>query len=233
MPRKNELLRQTEFSIKLVAANIDTIVIVCAVEPEPSLDLIDHYLVAAENLPASAIVVINKMDLINSNAILNLLKNKYENLPYSIIETSIKNPSCLDLLSEKLSKNTCVFVGQSGVGKSTLINALIPSTKIKTQSISTATLQGKHTTSVTILYDLPHGGELIDSPGVRDFLLPKLNKEKIIHGFYEIRELGRQCKFHNCAHMSEPNCAVKDALNKGKLNQARYTSYKNMMQSYG
>ncbi len=232
LPRSNELSRHTEFSTKLVAANIDIIVIVCAIEPEPSLELIDHYIVAAENLPASAVIMINKVDRIESIKIIESIKNKYNHLPYPIIETSVKIPLSLQNLLQQLKNHTCVFVGQSGVGKSTIINSLIPTINIDTQSISHGIQQGKHTTSVTTLYDLPQGGELIDSPGVREFSLPKLDKEKIIKGFYEIAKLSNHCKYHNCIHINEPECAVKNAMNNGKLNAERYVSYKKMVEQF-
>ena len=230
LPRHNELLRQTEFSTKIVAANIDILAITCAIEPEPSLDLIDQYIVAAENLLASAVIVINKTDLPTSSAVITAVKKKYDNLSYPIIETSVKSHTSLNKLAEQFINNTCVFVGQSGVGKSTLIDAIIPSVELESQTISEGIQQGKHTTSVTTLYDLPQGGELIDSPGVRDFSLPKLDKEKIIKGFLEIRKLSAKCKFHNCVHLLEPDCAVKLALNKGEINEKRYSSYKKMME---
>lgn len=232
LPRRNELSRQTEFSTKLVAANVDIIVIVCAIEPKPSLELIDHYIVAAENLPASAVIMINKVDLIESTKIIESIKNKYNHLPYPIIETSVKIPLSLKKFIQQLKNHTCVFVGQSGVGKSTIINSLIPTINIDTQSISGGIQQGKHTTSVTTLYDFPQGGELIDSPGVRDFSLPKLDKEKIIAGFYEIAKLSNHCKYHDCIHINEPECAVKYALKNGKLNAERYASYKKMIGQY-
>lgn len=225
-------MRKTEFAVKLVAANIDTLVITCAIEPEPSLELIDHYIVAAENLPASSVIVINKTDLSNANSVVQSIQDKFIHLPYPIVQTNVENSTSIDQLIQILKNNTCVFVGQSGVGKSTLINSIIPSIMIDTQSISEGIQQGKHTTSVTTLYDLPQGGEVIDSPGVRDFLLPKLDKDKILNGFCEIRELGRLCKFHNCSHLSEPGCAVKNALKIEELNKERYESYKKMMQQH-
>ncbi len=230
LPRKNELLRQTEFAIKVVAANIDTIAIVCAIEPEPSLELIDHYIVAAENMPASVIIVANKTDLPNSLTITQVLTDKYQNLSYPIIETTAKDSQSLNKLIEQFKNSTVVFVGQSGVGKSTLISKIIPSVNIDTQSISAGIQQGRHTTSVTTLYDLPQGSELIDSPGVRDFLLPKLDKDKIEKGFCEIYKLSKKCKFHDCSHLTEPDCAVKRALENGELHKLRYLSYKKMIE---
>ncbi|MGH1537387.1 MAG: ribosome small subunit-dependent GTPase A [Gammaproteobacteria bacterium] len=231
LPRKNELIRQTEFANKSVAANIDTIVIVCAVEPEPSLDLIDHYIVAAQLLPAEAVITLNKIDLKNHELVLESIQSKYRHLPYPIFTTSSKNNSANDFLSltSQLKNKTCVFVGQSGVGKSTLINALVPNIEIDTQAISESSRLGRHTTSTTTLYDLPLGGELIDSPGVREFSIPKLSVEDISKGFLEIEELRNKCKFHNCKHINEPKCAVSEAVENNKINKLRYQSYLKMI----
>jgi ribosome biogenesis GTPase len=230
LPRKNELIRQTEFAKKSVAANIDTIIIVCAVLPEPSLELIDHYIVAAEQLHAAVVITLNKIDLGNHASVLASLQSKYRNLPYPIVTASMKNADHnLDSLIKLLQNKTCIFVGQSGVGKSTLINSLIPDLDINTQEISDISLQGRHTTSATTLYDLPCGGELIDSPGVRDFTLPKLDANSISRGFIEINQLSSECKFHNCKHIQEPQCAVIEAVASNKINQLRYESYVKMI----
>lgn len=204
-------------------------VIVSAIQPEPSLELIDHYIVAAENLSATAIIVMNKIDLHEAEISIQKIQNKYSQLPYPCIPTSAPIGTGLDALIECLKDQTCIFVGQSGVGKSSLINALIPSLEIETQEISQNIQQGKHTTSVTTLYDLPLGGELIDSPGVREFSLPKLDKEKIMHGFREIRTLAAECKYNDCIHIKEPACAVRQAVKDKTINAERYASYQNMM----
>ena len=229
LPRKNELSRETEYAVKIIAANIDLIAIICAIEPSPSLELIDQYIVATENLSANAIIVINKVDL-DDKDVVQSTKDKYTNLNYPILETSIANPASINRLADKLRNSTCIFVGQSGVGKSSLINKLIPTLNILTRTISENIQKGRHTTSIARLYDLPQGGELIDSPGVRDFSQHKLNRENIINGFCEIAKLGRKCKYLDCIHLNEPDCAVKVALDNKELRYDRYQSYKKMIE---
>lgn len=187
---------------------------------------------AAELLSAETIILINKTDLKNAKTAITSVEKKYHKLTYPIIKTCKTDPPSLNTLANHLINKTCIFVGQSGVGKSTLINALIPDLEIETQSISDHISQGKHTTSTTTLYDFPHGGELIDSPGVREFSAPKLDAKKIIRGFIEVYKMSKECKFHDCKHINEPQCAVKLAVEKNKINQERYLSYKNLIEHY-
>ncbi len=186
---------------------------------------------AAENLPASALIVVNKIDLNNDNVAVSKIKDKYNALPYEVVEISTMLEDSPQKLLQYLKLKTCIFVGQSGVGKSTIIDSLIPEIQLETQNISDNINQGKHTTSTTTLYDLPLGGELIDSPGVRKFSLPELDEEKIKLGFYEIKNIGEICKFHNCKHLNEPNCAIRTAVDQGNIHSERYASYKNMIES--
>lgn len=231
-PRINELSRKTDYATKVIASNVDMLVITCAIEPEPSLELIDSYIIAAENMSAAALILINKIDLNDKCGVAEKIENKYKNLPYDIIKTSIMIQKSLNLLIKHLNNRTCVFVGQSGVGKSTLINSLIPSAGIETQNISGNIRKGKHTTSATALYDLPLGGELIDSPGVRNFNFPKLDSKMVLKGFREINELNNKCKYNNCIHINEPGCKIIEAVGQARINKDRYESFKKLIKQY-
>ena len=182
-------------------------------------------------MPAAVIIAVNKTDLENTDDLFTSIKEKYKHLPYQILKTNMHVSSGLDALTALLQNKTCILVGQSGVGKSTLINSLVPNLEIETQKISDQISQGRHTTSTTTLYDLPTSGELIDSPGVRDFSIPELDPENIIKGFVEIAKFGRECKFNNCRHVNEPQCAVKHAIENKEINQDRYQAYKKLLEA--
>ena len=231
--RKN-LLEKTGFAglAKTVAANIGQVVIVCSVEPEPNDYLIDRYLTAAENLPAEALILINKIDLLNDDnkSVINNIKETYKNIGYRLIETSIKENVGLKELKQALQDTTSILVGLSGVGKSSLVKMLLPDIEIRIGEISTVSKEGKHTTTVSSLYHLPDGGALIDSPGVRDFTPWNRNKEDIVNGFIELKPYQGYCKFSNCTHTTEPGCAITEALDKGELSQQRVNSFKKMLE---
>lgn len=231
--RKN-LLEKTGFAgqAKSVAANIGQIVIVCSVEPEPNSYLIDRYLIATENLPADALILLNKIDLLNekNEPSINELKSIYKNIGYQLIETSIKQQVGLDELKAALKDTTSILVGLSGVGKSSLVKMLLPNTEIRIGEISEASGEGKHTTTVSSLYHLPDGGALIDSPGVRDFTPCNSNKEDIVNGFVELRHYQGYCKFKNCTHTTEPGCAINEALENNELSQQRVNSFRKMIE---
>jgi ribosome biogenesis GTPase len=231
--RKN-LLEKTGFAgqAKTVAANIGQVVIVCSVEPEPNDYLIDRYLTAAENLPAEALIVINKIDLLNdeNKLVIDSIKETYKNIGYRLIETSIEKNTGLNELKEALQNTTSILVGLSGVGKSSLVKMLLPDIEIRIGEISTISKEGKHTTTVSSLYHLPDGGALIDSPGVRDFTPWNRDKEDIVNGFIELKPYQGYCKFSNCTHTTEPGCAITEALEKGELSQQRVNSFKKMLE---
>jgi len=231
--RKN-VLEKTGFGgqAKTVAANIGQVVIVCSVEPEPNDYLIDRYLTAAENLPAEALIVINKIDLLHDDnkAVIESIRKTYTSIGYRVIDTSIEKDTGLDELKVALKNTTSILVGLSGVGKSSLVKMLLPDIDIRIGEISIASKEGKHTTTVSSLYHLPDGGALIDSPGVRDFTPWNRDKEDIVNGFIELKPYQGYCKFSNCSHTTEPGCAITEALEKGELSQQRVNSFKKMLE---
>ncbi len=214
--------------IKPVAANITLICIVIAVEPEPQEGMIDRYLVAAENLGITPLLVFNKADLLPENELSNWLDrfSIYQAIGYELVETSSKTTNGLDTLLNKLTDNASILVGQSGVGKSSLINSIIPDLSLKVQELSDHITQGQHTTSHSELYKLPESdGHIIDSPGVRDFRLGHLDKPAIENGFVEFRPYIGQCKFSDCSHQHEPECALQQAVADEEISRQRLERY--------
>jgi ribosome biogenesis GTPase len=218
---------------KPVAANITQIIVVVAPKPELTWSLLDSYLVMAEQLALSICIVLNKTDL-DSEWIKNELTNCYEPLGYPVLFASSKSKTSYDLLKQQLNNQTSVFVGQSGVGKSSLIAGLLPHIdNIQTADISIVSELGCHTTSNSRLYHLPSGGALIDSPGVREFGLWHLPVAEITKGYREFRPLIRECKFRNCNHKDNPGCAIIQALDEKHLTQRRYESYLKLVNLFG
>ena len=213
-PRNNELKRQD----KLIAANIDQLWLVVALEPHYEFELIDRYLIMAENLNLSIGIIVNKIELANNgNEFLDDFID-YQSLGYDVHFLSVKSNINIEIFKNQLISKSHIFLGQSGVGKSSLINSLIPDLKLRVNEISYKSKLGKHTTTNTTLYHIPTGGDLIDSPGVREFQLENLTETEIRNGFKEFKALSDDCRFRDCKHISEPNCAVKDALEKGEIN---------------
>ena len=224
-PRNNELKRQD----KLIAANIDQLWLVVALEPHYEFELIDRYLIMAENLNLSIGIIVNKIELANNgNEFLDDFID-YQSLGYDVHFLSVKSNINIEIFKNQLISKSHIFLGQSGVGKSSLINSLIPDLKLRVNEISNKSKLGKHTTTNTTLYHIPTGGDLIDSPGVREFQLENLTETEIRNGFKEFKALSDECRFRDCNHISEPNCAVKDALEKGEININRYHSYLNIL----
>ena len=149
----------------------------------------------------------------------------YRRLGYEVIEVSAAKKTGLDMLRERLKDKTSILVGQSGVGKSTITNALLPDLDIQTKALSTASGLGKHTTTSSTLYKLPEGGDIIDSPGVNIFGLAHITEQNLAYGYREIKQLADQCKYSNCLHLKEPKCAVKDGVDNGSVSKQRYLRY--------
>ncbi|MGB5251128.1 MAG: small ribosomal subunit biogenesis GTPase RsgA [Sedimenticolaceae bacterium] len=216
---------------KAIAANITQLVVVLAPQPEPAGYLVDQYLVAAERIGIDALICLNKSDLqdVAGRARFRARFAHYEPLGYPVIQISAKTEHGLEPLQRRLRGQTSILVGQSGVGKSSLVNALIPREKVTEGVLSDATGLGRHTTSAATLYHLESGGELIDSPGVRSFRLGPLSREQLERGFREFLPLIGQCRFHNCVHLAEPGCAIRAAVEAGEIPPQRLESYQHLI----
>ena len=224
-PRKTELKRQD----RLIAANIDQLWLVVAIEPHYQFELIDRYLIMAENSNLPINIIVNKIELSNNDNQLSNDFSHYIDLGYDVHFLSVKNKTNLEKLKKSLVDRSHIFLGQSGVGKSSLINSLIPDLDLRVNEISTKSKLGKHTTTNTTIYHIPSGGDLIDSPGIREFQLDDLTEKQIVNGFREFKSLIGKCRFRNCQHINEPNCAIKKAIESGNINSSRYESYLNIL----
>ncbi|PAU76924.1 small ribosomal subunit biogenesis GTPase RsgA [Halomonas salipaludis] len=218
--------------LKPVAANLDQILIVFAAEPEPHANLIDRYLVAAEATGITPVLVLNKVDLLPEHGgELRDLLDRYEALGYPVVLASVKQQDGLDALHQRLTGRTSVFVGQSGVGKSSLIDRLLPDHALRIGALSEDSRKGTHTTTTAMLYHLPAGGELIDSPGIREFGLTHLDAEQVTVGFIEFHDYLGRCRFRDCRHREEPGCALLAAVERGDIHPQRFASYRRILAS--
>ena len=218
LPRQSLLYRQDAWKSKLIAANVTQLLIVIAAEPSPSEALLQRALIAAEAARIHPVIVINKADLPATAALQEKL-SFYEKLGYEIITLSALGN--VDALRDKLRGETNILLGQSGMGKSTLTNALLGEAIARTQTISAALDSGKHTTTHAQLYDLDASTKLIDSPGLQEFGLHHLAAADLLHYFPDLKQLIGQCRFHNCTHRAEPNCALKAAAERGEVSAER------------
>lgn len=234
-PRKSVLARPAEklTTAKPVASNITQIIVVAAALPEISWPLLDSYLVMAEQLQIPATILLNKTDL-DYAEIKHRLITTYSTLRYPIFFSNTRTGEGIEELSKQVKDEINVFVGQSGVGKSSLIAALLPNlTNIATSELSTISQLGKHTTSNSRYYFLPQGGAIIDSPGVREFHLWHLNTHEIAQGYREFAPYLNQCKFRNCEHrMSTPGCAITQALYEQAISSIRYQNFLKLCEQY-
>lgn len=228
-PRHFLLARPDHYKqTKAIAANIDQVIIVVAAFPEPIWFYLDKYLVMAELSGLKVVIVLNKVDLVPTNQMADLEKQiaLYQHLSYSVLELVALKPETLGKLREKLQGQTSILIGQSGAGKSALINALTGIQQARTGEVSLANDdKGCHTTSTATLYHLPSGGDLIDSPGIREWGLWDLNKSDLAKGFREFQAYLGQCGFRNCQHDHEKNCGLKQAEALGKFSPGRWQSY--------
>ncbi len=218
----------------IVASNLDQSVLVATLkEPRTSQGFIDRFLVASEMFHVKAIIIFNKADLLNGKDLekFNDMKEMYEAAGYKVFLTSARDNTGIVALHGELKNKTTLISGHSGVGKSTLLNVIFPEINLKTKEISGWSGKGQHTTTFAEMFDLPYGGRIIDTPGMREFGLVDISKQEVSHYFPEMRLRLNDCQFNDCLHVNEPGCAIKEAVVNGEINENRYVSYVNIMAS--
>jgi ribosome biogenesis GTPase len=233
-PRKSLLYRpENAHKRKLIAANIDCLLIVTAPPPVLSEDNLDRFLIAAEILKLTPLIIFNKTDLLDDTqrAAIDTRLNVYQKIGYAVIFTSIYQRETLTALAQHIDHRAVALTGSSGVGKSSLIAALTGEARVRTGAVSNSSGLGRHTTTTTRLYHLPDGGSLIDSPGVREFGLWQLTLQELSQGFPEFKPFMGECKFRDCAHMREPNCAIQAGVTAGKIAAGRFANYQKLYQA--
>lgn len=234
LPRHGILSRPVNGKQKIIASNIDQVVIVNAYKPVFNPGLLDRYLAACEIENLNAIIVYNKIDLPDQYELTHLEQTFaiYRSLGYAVHAISSKQRHGLDAFTRSLAAKENVLLGQSGVGKSSIIKALIPGSAPRVNEISAASEQGRHTTTHSELYHLPADGTIIDAPGVREFALWQVEADVLAQSFREFRPYLQECRFRNCQHINEPHCAVKQAVADGTIHTQRYQSYQAILASF-
>lgn len=237
--RKNYINRQSpkvKSQQHIVAANVDQSLMIATIkEPRTSQGFIDRFLVACEMYHVPAIIIFNKLDLYKEKDMekYSRMKEVYERIGYKVVGISLRKKDSLNDIKELLKGKTSLISGHSGVGKSTFINSILPDSEIKTQDVSGWSGKGQHTTTFAEMYELPFGGKIIDTPGMKEFGLVGVEKNELSGYFPEMRERINECQFNNCTHINEPGCAIKDAVINGDIDEDRYVSYFNMLDSIG
>lgn len=234
-PRKNYIIRKSTKLSKqhqIIASNIDQLILVVTLfQPETSLSFIDRYLVTAEAYKIKPILIFNKLDLYTTSELkhhLAFVESIYKNIGYQTLDTSIVNNIGLDTLKTILNQKISLLSGHSGVGKSSILKGIEPDLNVEIGEISSAHFKGKHTTTFAEMFVLSGGGYIIDSPGIKSFGLMDIESEFLAHYFPEIFNLSSACKFYNCKHLHEPDCAVIKAHKDGKIASSRYQNYVTM-----
>lgn len=236
LPRENYIIRQSVHKTAhghLLATNLDQAVLIATLDfPRTSLGFIDRFLVAAESFRIPTVLVFNKLDLLSEEQVSyqHELTELYESLNYKCIFTSAVDGTGVDDFAAILKGKVSLLSGHSGVGKSTLVNAIAPNLDLRTSEVSTFANKGVHTTTFAEMFEISPETFIIDSPGIKELGLADMQKEEIGHYFPEILEIMSECRFHNCMHLDEPNCAVKEAVMEERIAQSRYFSYLSMME---
>ncbi len=233
--RKNYIIRRSSNLSKqshIIAANLDKVLLIATVQyPETSTTFIDRFLATAEAYRVPATLVINKIDAYNDEtlAYANDLVTLYEHIGYPCLLVSALENRGIEELKQLLSGNITLLSGHSGVGKSTLINKILPDAKLRTGDISASHHKGMHTTTFSEMLELPSGGYIIDTPGIKGFGTVDMEKAELSHYFVDIFQFSKECRFNNCQHLQEPGCAVRQAVEEHYISESRYASYLSMM----
>lgn len=236
LPRENYIIRQSVHKAAhghLLATNLDQAILIATLTfPRTSLGFIDRFLVTAESFRIPTVLVFNKLDLINDEGVAyqEELKTLYESLGYPCYFVSALEGDGVAEVKALLKSKVSLLSGHSGVGKSTLINAIMPDLDLRTSEVSTFANKGVHTTTFAEMFEVEPDTFIIDSPGIKELGLIDIEKEEISHYFPEMREMLNECRFHNCLHINEPKCAVKDAVGEGTIAESRYISYLSMVE---
>lgn len=235
--RRNYINRQSprlKHQQHIVAANLDQSLLIATIkEPRTSQGFIDRFLVACEMYHVPAVIVFNKFDVYKKKdlELYEEWKDIYQAVGYSVLPMSVKDRTGVEEVKALLRDKITLISGHSGVGKSSFINAVLPGKEIRTQDVSGWSGKGLHTTTFAEMYDLPFGGRLIDTPGMREFGLIDLERQELSGYFPEMRQRLNDCQFNNCLHINEPGCAIKEAVRNGEISEDRYVSYYNILES--
>ncbi len=236
-PRRNYVNRISPANKRMhhiIASNIDQSVLIATIkDPKTSMGFIDRFLVTCEAFHIPAIVLFNKADIYREKE-LNIFherKEIYERIGYRVLLTSVSSGEGIAELKKELENRSTLFSGHSGVGKSSLINAILGDSNIRTSEVSSWSGKGMHTTTFAEMYDLPFGGKIIDTPGMREFAIADIERSELSHYFPEMRTVLTNCQYNNCMHINEPSCAVKNAVMNGQISEERYISYCSILDS--
>jgi ribosome biogenesis GTPase / thiamine phosphate phosphatase len=237
LDRRNYINRQSprfKYQHHIVAANLDQALLIATLkEPKTSQGFMDRFLVASEMYHVTPLIIFNKADLYKKKEMekFEQWKQMYEVIHYKVLLISVIENTGIEEVKELLHNKTTLISGHSGVGKSSLMNVIFPDMQLKTQNVSGWSGKGQHTTTFAEMYDLPAGGRIIDTPGMREFGLVNISPQELSHYFPEMRDRLNNCQFNNCLHVNEPGCAIKDAVLNGVIHEDRYVSYVNILNS--
>ena len=237
-PRQNYIVRKSvnlSKQIHIIASNIDQVFLMITLKtPSTSPAFIDRFLVTAKAYEITAVLIFNKTDIYSSSEMKEMisLKSTYEQIGYTCYEVVANDVNTLGAIKEKMFQKVSMFSGHSGVGKSTLVNTLSPDLDLKTGDVSLKHDQGQHTTTYAEMFDLDTGGKIIDTPGIKGFGVVNIEREELSRYFIEFYLLIEDCKFNNCMHKNEPQCAVKTALENGEIAKSRYKSYLQLLEEH-